>query len=392
MSFQFNVRQRIRRLWMLYDIASFMVAYAVFSIISRQRGNRVLFATDAAAAPKGNLKLVLDNLTERFGDRLDIFVSARPTVYSHRTPWGVLRLAHRVATSSVIVIDDYFPELYRITLPDTIEVVQLWHASGAFKKVGFARRGLPGGPGPRSKAHRGYTAAIVSAEGVREAYALAFNMPIDRVHALGNPKTDRLFDADWVARSRADVRAELGIPSDATVALVATTFRGNGQISASTTDKPTDWHAVAESLPGEYILIKNHPFTRGQAPGYTPHPRVIDVTDHDEFEPILCAADVLVSDYSSVIFDAALLRKPVVFFTNDQSDYEASRGFFFDADSYVWGPKVTNQKDLIAALANPTIDKAKFDAAYTRHLSACDGHSTERVVDQLIIPFVELDR
>ncbi|MEY4396515.1 MAG: hypothetical protein RLZZ40_271 [Actinomycetota bacterium] len=374
---------------MLSDIFLFMLAFLFFTKVSKRKPNRIVFASDAAKAPKGNLLLVLNEVRRRFGDSLDIFVSTRPTVYAHRSLRGALQLGHRIATARVLVLDDYFPEIYRLHMPEGIEVIQLWHASGAFKKVGFARRGMLGGPGPRSKAHRGYTAAIVSSEGVRDAYALAFNMPVENIHAVGNPKTDRLFDAKWVSDSRSTVRRELGIPADATVALVATTFRGHGQISAEIVDHPTDWHAIAEQLPGHYILIKNHPFTRGQAPGYAPHPRVIDVTDRDEFEPILSAADVLVSDYSSVIFDAALLGKPVVYFTTDQSDYEELRGFFFDADSYVWGPKVSDQKDLAAAIANPVVDKTKFDAAYSRHLAACDGHSTERVVDQLIAPFVE---
>lgn len=383
-----SIRNRLRRYALLYETVLFRVGHAFFRRVLAPKPNRVLFATDAGREAKGNLQLVRDDLIARYGDQLDVYTSARSSVYAIRWPWQTLTLSLRVATSKVIVIDDYFPVIYQLRLPADVELIQLWHASGAFKKVGFARKGLPGGPGPNSIAHRGYTAAIVSSEGVREAYAKAFKMPVANVHATGIPKTDVLFDTSWVANNRESIRAELGIPADSTVVLVASTFRGHGQISANTGETETDWNELAEMLPGHTILVKNHPFTRMAKGQELPHPRVIDVTHREGFEPLLCAADLLVTDYSSVIFDAALLQKPVVYYMPDKDDYESNRGFFFDADSYVWGKQAHTFDELLAAIAKPTVNKRKFDAAVKRHLAACDGHATQRVVDELIVPYV----
>jgi CDP-glycerol glycerophosphotransferase (TagB/SpsB family) len=381
-----KVASTLRLASMAWSLGVFIAAYRVISPFARPHDGRILFMTDASAAPKGNLACVLDAVTAEAGDRADIVVSARRSLWAVRGLWRSIHLAYRARTSRVIVIDDYVPELNMVTLHPDTAFIQLWHASGAFKKVGFARVGLPGGPRKGSTAHRGYTSAIVSADGVRKAYATAFNTTVGKIKATGIPKTDKLFDKRWVFDSRERVRSELGIPAGARVSLVATTFHGHGQPTATVGASHINWASVADGLPHEYILVKNHPFTRGIKPNYPRHPRVIDVTDRDDIDAIMAASDVVVTDFSSVIFDAAMLNKPVVYLFADTSDYEANRGFFFDVESYIWGPKANNERELITAIANPTVDRAVFDAAYERHLAACDGHATERVVRGLILP------
>jgi len=382
----------LRMFSMALSLGLFIVAYRAISPFAGPRRGRILFATDAAPAPRGNLACVLEAIAKIDANDLDVYISARKSLWAARGLGKTVRLAYRARTSSAIVIDDYVPELNMVRLHPETAFIQLWHASGAFKKVGFARAGLPGGPRKGSTVHRGYTTAIVSAEGVREPYATAFAMPVENVKATGIPKTDRLFDAFWVSDSRASVRLELGIPSDARVTLVATTFHGHGQPTATVGADHIDWSVVADGLPGDFILVKNHPFTRGIAPTYSPHARVIDVTERDDIDEIMAASDVVVTDFSSVIFDAAMLGKPVVYLFDDTMRYEASRGFFFEAASYVWGPTASDEKSLIVAITRPTINRAVFDASYERHLAACDGHATERVVHDIVLPAAGIGR
>lgn len=381
-----SLLSRLRRLTMFGTILGFIVAYWLIALWARPRPGRILFATDAAAHAIGNLEAVEGALRASHPEVRDIYVSTRPNLWTFRGPIATLRLAYWARTSSAIVIDDYFPELYEVTLHPSTSFIQLWHASGAYKRVGFARVGLPGGPRNGSHAHRGYTHAIVSAEGVREAYATAFRMPVERVIATGIPKTDQLFNSQWVQSSRERIRRELSIPADSRVSLVATTFHGRGQPTASVGAAQVNWAEVADGLLNDYILVKNHPFTRGLPPTYPKHPRVIDVTDRDDIDQLIAASDVVVTDFSSVIFDAAMLNKPVVYLFADIDDYEKNRGFFFDAESYVWGPRANTESELIAAISHPRVHRDVFDAAYATHLSACDGRATTRVVDEIILP------
>jgi CDP-ribitol ribitolphosphotransferase len=375
---------------MMYDIGSFVVVYNTLRPFARHRTDRVLFATDATKNLRGNLSRVHDRLNRDYGKRLTLHTASRASLTTRRSPWATIQLAWRCLTSAVIVIDDYFPELYRVQLPRTTQFIQLWHASGAFKKVGFARAGLPGGPGARSRVHRGYTAAIVSARALVDCYAEAFAMPAALVHPTGIPKTDDLFDLTWVRERRREVRLALGIAADAPVALIATTFRGGGLLSATSGSTSVDWAAVAESLPNHIILMRDHPITKNDPNARVNHPRVVDVTDWPEFEPLLCASDVLVTDHSSVIFDAAIVGTDVVHIVSDQEEYAESRGYFFPPESYLWGATASTVAEIADAISKPTKDARRFEAMYTTHLSACDGNSTDRVINELILPHITL--
>ena len=96
-----------------------------------------------------------------------------------------------LARVDIIVIDDYQPVIYRVDDPD-VRIVQLWHAWGAFKTVGYSRVGKPGGPSPYSRIHKNYTRAIVSSDADVPFYAEAFGIPEARVVATGIPRMDRV--------------------------------------------------------------------------------------------------------------------------------------------------------------------------------------------------------
>jgi len=85
-----------------------------------------------------------------------------------------------------------------------VRIIQLWHASGAFKTVGYSRVGLPD---PNVRVHKSYTAAIVSSEFDVPFYAEAFGIPEDRVTPTGIPRMDRFFDETARAAGLAAARA-----------------------------------------------------------------------------------------------------------------------------------------------------------------------------------------
>lgn len=104
-----------------------------------------------------------------------------------------------------------------------------------------------------------------------------------------------------------------------------------------------------------------------------------------ETEEMLVAADLLVTDYSSVLFDALLLGKPIVRFAPDLAEYARTRGFYVDYCALP-GPLATNARELCQAVAQ-ALAKENGDAwadarerAVGEYLRACDGHATERIL------------
>ena len=118
---------------------------------------------------------------------------------------------------------------------------------------------------------------------------------------------------------------------------------------------------------------------------------MIDVSDRPESAELYLAADMLVTDYSSAMFDFAVTGKPMLFFTYDLEHYrDELRGFYFDLAEVAPGPLVRTSEELVEAIADIDVAAAEPADRYARFretfCSLEDGHATERVLDLLFPP------
>jgi CDP-glycerol glycerophosphotransferase len=210
----------------------------------------------------------------------------------------------------------------------------------------------------------------------------------------GYPRNDPLFrpDRDAVAES---ARRELGIADDRTVVLYAPTFRDD-QTSASnrfTFRMPIDLQRFHDELGDRFVLLlRMHLLIRGAVPiPEAATSSILDVSRFPEIERLYLASDVLVTDYSSVLFDYANLRRPMVFYAYDLESYrDELRGFYLDYDNDLPGPVATTEDELFKTLGALDDVRARYatryDAFLERFSPMDDGHAAERVVDTVFGP------
>lgn len=367
-----------------WRFAPYILAYAIAVRVTKIRRDRVLFLSDSREGFTGNFEF-LEAEVRRQRPAAEIIGVFKPRLRARRPLRDLVRLPWLIATAQTVVVDDFYPVVYPLRLRPGTRLLQVWHASGAFKRVGWSRVGLPGGPLPGSLAHRNYTDATVSAEQIRGDYAEAFGIDLERVHALGVPRTDVFFDAEHVAETAAAVRRRYGLTPRQRIALFAPTFRGNGQLTATYDVDSVPWEQLAADLGDDWVvMVKMHPFVKPlevQRPNVT---GVLDVSSERELNDLLMAADVLITDYSSAIFEYSLLRRPVVFFCPDLAEYTAARDFYYPFNDYVMGPLVTDGVDLAHAIATAEAGP-EADAFRERFMSACDGRSSERITREVIL-------
>jgi CDP-ribitol ribitolphosphotransferase len=115
----------------------------------------------------------------------------------------------------------------------------------------------------------------------------------------------------------------------------------------------------------------------------------IDVSDHPDINELMLVSDVLVTDYSSAIYEFALLDRPMVFFAPDYEAYEAERGFYFDYRTGVPGPIFETSEELAAYLRAGEFDLARVERFRRESFDIADGRSTARVTDELIVPALD---
>ncbi len=274
-------------------------------------------------------------------------------------------------------------------------LVQLWHGCGAFKKFSYSTRdskwGLESKLFDRYKVHKSYTDIVASGGFIVPEYTEAFNADDGIIKVLGVPRTDVYFDSDFV-KAQKDILLKTypGLTGKRLV-LWAPTFRGNNMRS-SYNDKAIDFVKLAASLDSDTVfLIKLHPFassvlTFSEEEKKAIDGKILNISDTVSTETALCCADVVITDYSSLIFEYALLSRPMIFYAYDLDEYEKERGFYYDYRSFVPGKIAKNTDELIDCIKNAErdFDKNAVEAFKNKFMSACDGHSTERIFQQLI--------
>jgi CDP-glycerol glycerophosphotransferase len=214
----------------------------------------------------------------------------------------------------------------------------------------------------------------------------------------GYPRND-LFHREDRDAIGARVRRMLGIPADKKVVLYAPTFRDNQAVgNRFAFSLPFDLGRFHEAM-GEdtVLLLRMHVLVRK---GLRIPPEldssVLDVSAYPEIQELFLASDVLVTDYSSVLFDFATLRRPMIFFAYDLVSYRDDlRGFYLDYETDLPGPVVTSEDTLYDALLSlDRIEKeygGRYDAFLARFNPMDDGQAARRVVDEIFGPAVPAD-
>lgn len=357
--------------------------------------SRVVLATAHSARLAGNLVAIRDELAQRRPPIPVVILAHRPTAGLRgrlAAAWQAIVAGHYLATSRVFIVDDYFFPIYVIRPRHGTTIIQTWHACGAFKKVGYSvlekSFGVDEALARRVRIHSNYDVCLVACQAAAPHYAEAFRQPLEKfVSRLGIPRTDVLFGEERLARTREAVRRRYGIPDDRRVVLYAPTFRGDSVIDARATDD-LDLGVLQAALGDDHVLlIRLHPFVRSRTKlGPSLAGFAIDVSDHPDINELMLVSDVLITDYSSAIYEFALLDRPMIFFAPDYEAYERERGFYFDYRTGVPGPIFETTGPLAEYLRAGVFDTDRVARFRQASFDIADGHSATYVTDELILP------
>lgn len=260
-------------------------------------------------------------------------------------------------------------------------VAQLWHGTG-FKRI----EAMKGKPEIRDHADR-LCFVLASSESDAERMRAAFGSP--NVQITGAPRNDRLLDLARTAGPA--LRRQLGVGEAGRIFLYAPTLRWtpyffeNFQLSA-------DFWRRADAIlgsRGDVLIVKNHPRNRPLSlPGGLGHVRMAPEGGID-LEELLAVTDVLITDYSSIAVDFALLDRPILFYQNDYEAYVAHEdGFYGELREILPGPFLTDEAELLRAMADldwfdTPEHRHAFDAFVARFHHYRDGASAGRVAAAL---------
>jgi CDP-ribitol ribitolphosphotransferase len=370
-----------------------LLEYRIASIVLRLIGrlaaflpvrlDRVVLATARVSTLDGNLLHIHRALTARHPE-LDVVLLLEPYSYGlgGKIAYFVrlIRGMVHLQTARLFVVDNAYLPIHVAPHRKTTTVVQVWHAAGALKRFGVDTT-TPLSEPERTFLHRNYDAVVVGGEWTRRPYAAALRTPVERVLALGSPRTDPFVDEAAMAAARAAVVAAHPVLAGRRVVLYAPTFRGRG---IDTHAAPgLDAVRLRAALPPEFALVlKTHP---NLDPAGTPRDGFDLVADPTgDVNDLLPATDILVTDYSSSVIEFALLRRPIVLLVPDLAAYERDPGLYLDYRTEMIGTQVNDTDGVAAAILEARFDLSGYDAFIERQLGTRLGGASDRFVDQFI--------
>ena len=222
-----------------------------------------------------------------------------------------------------------------------------------------------------------------------EKFITAFDLKkLGREHIMietGYPRNDILYNFDEALIR--EIRESIGIPRDKKIILYAPTFRDNTYDGENYGyDLHMDMDRLKKELGDEYvILFRVHYFVADQFDFDKYEGFIYNVTSHDDISQLYIISDMLITDYSSVFFDFANLRRPIIYYMYDKELYtDDIRGFYLSLDELP-GPIVTTEDELLDQIKNydPDDHSDKYAAFNKKYNPLDDGHASERVIDIL---------
>jgi CDP-glycerol glycerophosphotransferase len=327
------------------------------------------------------------------------------------------------ARARVVIVTHGFGDANRYAVRGAF-IVQLWHGlpfkhlhldSPSTYRVSF----LPNRPLVRRLLGRAYRRAgnaislfPVASERVKPSIVSGFGTRPENVVVLGEVRDDILLSPGAPERAPALVRRLIPTAfAESTVVLFAPTWRDGGE--DPTVPTGPEWDLIAQWLETNdaVLLVRNHPLGRGDfGPGPAHSDRIVLIGPDrvKDLNPLLWAVDAVVTDYSSLVFDYALVGGPVVHFVPDLADYTSNRGFYLSPDELTGGSPATTWSaalsQLAAALREGPDGPRHRHAAHLRNefFDIPIGGAADRVIDEILArtepavppikPIVTMDR
>ena len=293
-----------------------------------------------------------------------------------------------ISTSKTIFMDNVFLPFSTVKVKKDTRLVQLWHGTGSIKKFGIdTEEGWVKKLGIST--NKNTTHFIVGSSWMKEIYKTAFQAEDNRIFNIGCPRTDFFFDKNFLKTSKNNFYHEYPELSNKKIILYAPTFRDYDKNSHEIKIH-LDIESLLSNLSEDYILIiRLHPHIAckvnlNEYVSDVNIKRLFDFSSYNKISTLLISCDILITDYSSIIYEYALMKKPMIFYPYDLDEFEKSgRGFYGEYKSIVPGPVVFKIGDIVNIINKKITNNYDIDEFIRNYLEECDGKSRNRLYNLL---------
>ncbi|WP_261796299.1 CDP-glycerol glycerophosphotransferase family protein [Oceanobacillus massiliensis] len=278
--------------------------------------------------------------------------------FNMKHPIDYLKSIYHLATATTVLVDTYFGFLAVTNFRPGTTCIQLWHAAGAIKHFGLQD------PSNETRSQRAidrfqqvydrFDYTVVGSEKMADTFRESFGITNNRILRTGVPRSDILFNQEKKQQIYHYIHSKYPLIGDKKIILYTPTFRE---------DQFTDYQLELDipqmyrELSDEYVLfIKLHPAVSNYVISEEFDDFVYDVSDYKDTNELLLITDLLISDYSSIPFEYAILEKPMIFFAYDMEQYKITSGLINDYGNQMPGPVVSTTYEIIYSIREKAFD------------------------------------
>ena len=364
---------------------------------------RILLMSDQSEEMGSNM-VALKNALIREGFSPEEALRAITTKHYNILHW--MRTLKKIAWADYIFLDDHSQTTDWLTIKGAV-ITQLWHAGAGFKSTGYSRFGMPASPAPKS-GHRQYTYGIAGSKKIRHFFSEVWGINDEMVLPTGMPRLDEYLDENYIeetanrllndypilCKPSSDSAKSVSTTSESwkdrkrdNIILFAPTYRGENKKHAyypyDKLNLDTLYKLCEET--DSVIIFKMHPFVEDPVPIPEEYKdRMIDLVKYPNINDLFYITDLLITDYSSNIYEFSLMRKPILFSAFDIDEYTETRGFHRDYRTNVPGKIVETFDDMIQAIEKKDFEYEKVEEYIDNNFEFTDTHACDRIIDWII--------
>lgn len=362
--------------------------FSIFTVFPIKK-NRVTFVSYRGAQYSCNPKAISEYILKNYKDKFEVVWGIDdPSTYCGIKGENVTVVKHKslkfyklLCTSRFVITNvDY---LSYVRFRKGQYIIQTWHGGGSYKKVGVQTKNINWFTAKRRSYFNERTDYFISSSEIftKDTIKGSFNFKGEILN-IGMPRNDILFTNDSI--KSAEVKTKLGISLEKHILLYAPTYRQFFKYTNYEIDEKKLKSALEKRFGGEWmILYRLHPMLKNTFDG-SKHD-VMDVSSYNDMQELLLIADVLITDYSSSMWDFSHTRKPCFLLATDLKSYKSERDFY--TDPHIWPFILAEDNNELAQKIMDYNDESYISDvdAYLKECGNYENGSASKQVAELMI-------
>ena len=348
--------------------------YFFIKFFTRQKKNKISMLSRQSNNINIDFRLLKEELDKLEGIEIKISCKKIPEGLGGKIKYCFRMISdmYHIATSKVCIIDGYNIPISSLKHKKGLEIIQIWHAMGAIKKFGYQvldrREGSSNKIAKIMKMHANYSLITCASNATREFYAEAFNTDRDKIKVLGMPRIDYVLEKnDEINEKTEKILQEYPKLKEKKNIVYVPTFRKNETIDLSDLINRIDEEKFN-------LIIKLHPLDE------TKIEEKYIINKYSSVD-ILKIADYVITDYSAIAFEAAILNKPLYFYLYDIDKYENDRGLNINLMKEMKSCSGKSINEIIDMIENNEYDYDELKRFRERYIETADTNNTTRIVE-----------